>query len=333
MSPPLRDVALFGAAGYSGLELAKLLEDHPHFRIACAASDAHAGTPVAALTGRAHAGDPVFVTTAAARVRALDCALALLAVPPEGTLAIAPSLRAAGVTVIDLSHAYRADASVPYGLTSLAAASVAGAGLVANPGCYATAVITAAAPLVAGGHLADGLLVANGASGVTGAGRKADEALSLGEMYGEVRAYRVLAHQHTAEIERTLAGVAGAGRGSPHVVLTTHLLPVARGILVTLTGQLAAPITSAELLARYRALYADDPTVVVQPTPEAVTLRRVVGTPTCHVSVATSDRGAVVAIAALDNLLKGAASQAIENANLALGLPRMAGLGSLARHA
>ena len=202
---------------------------------------------------------------------------------------------------------------------------------IANPGCYATAVITAAAPLVAGGLIANGFLVANGASGVTGAGRKADEALSLGEMYGEVRAYRVLAHQHTPEIERALAGVGGGV--SPHVVLTTHLLPVARGILVTLTGQLAAPITSAELLARYHALYAGDPTVVVQPTPEAVTLRRVVGTATCHVSVATSDRGAVVATAALDNLLKGAASQAIENLNLALGLPRMAGLESLARHA
>lgn len=312
--------ALFGAAGYTGVELAKLLAVHPTLTLACAASDANAGKPVAALTGRGHAGDPVFVTTAHAREAALGCAMALLAVPPEAALALVPPLRAAGVRVVDLSNAYRASSDAVYGITTLGA-PVREAAVVANPGCYATAVITAAAPLV--GLVTGDFIVAAG-SGVTGAGRKADEALSLGEMYGEVRAYKVLKHQHVPEIEMALGAA---------VVLTTHLLPIARGIFLTLTAKLAAPATSAALTARFRARYEGDATVVVAPTPEDVSIRRVVGTATVHVGVASDERGTVVVTAALDNLLKGAATQAIENVNLMLGLPRLAGLDHLARHA
>ncbi len=312
--------ALFGAAGYAGVELAKLLAVHPTLALACAASDANAGRPLAALTGRAHVGDPTFVTTAQARQIATGCALALLAVPPEAALELAPSLRAAGVRVVDLSNAYRASGDAVYGITTLGA-HVREAALVANPGCYATAVITAAAPLV--GLVTGDLIVAAG-SGVTGAGRKADEALSLGEMFGEVRAYKVLKHQHVPEIEMALGA---------QVVLTTHLLPIARGIFLTLSAKLAAAESSADLVARFRARYAGDPTVVVAATPEEVSIRRVVGTAQVHVGVASDERRTVVVTAALDNLLKGAATQAIENANLMLGLPRLAGLDHLARHA
>jgi N-acetyl-gamma-glutamyl-phosphate reductase len=193
-------------------------------------------------------------------------------------------------------------------------------------------VITAAAPLVRHG-LVDGPLFVAAGSGVTGAGRTADEAMSLGEMYGEVRAYKVLRHQHVPEIEAALARVAGGGRGAPPVVLTTHLLPVARGIFATLTARLARPCATAELLARYREDYAGDPTVAIAQTPEEVSLRRVVGTNTCRIGVASDDRGMVVVTAALDNLLKGAAGQAVENLNTMLDLPRTLGLEHLARHA
>jgi N-acetyl-gamma-glutamyl-phosphate reductase len=326
-------VALFGAAGYTGLELVKLLSRHPRVRLACAASDSHAGRPVEELTGQP-AGGLAFCSTAAAREIAAGCGVAVLAVPPEPARELAPALRAAGARVIDLSNAHRGASGAVYGLTSLFAPEIARAALVANPGCYATAAITAAAPLVRHG-LIDGELFVSAGSGVTGAGRSADEAMSLGEMYGEVRAYKVLRHQHVPEIEATLARVAGlAGGARPRaLVLTTHLLPVARGIFATLTARLARPRSSAELTARFRDDYAGDPTVSIAATPEEVSLRRVVGTNLCRIGVASDDRGIVVVTAALDNLLKGAAGQAVENLNTMLDLPRTTGLDHLARHA
>jgi N-acetyl-gamma-glutamyl-phosphate reductase len=333
------EVALFGAAGYAGLELVKLLSRHPRVRLACAASDAHAGRPTEELTGQP--ADLAFTSTAEAGAIAARCGIALLAVPPEPARELAPALRAAGARVIDLSHAHRASAGAVYGLTSLFAGEIADAALVANPGCYATAVITAAAPLVRHGLLSGELFVSAG-SGVTGAGRTADEAMSLGELYGEVRAYKVLRHQHVPEIEAALARVAAGGRAGaaaaaadarPRVVLTTHLLPVARGIFATLTARLARPCASPELTALYRDAYAGDPTVSVAPVPEDVSMRRVVGTNTCRIGLASDERGAVVITAALDNLLKGAAGQAMENLNTMLGLPRTTGLEHLARHA
>jgi N-acetyl-gamma-glutamyl-phosphate reductase len=238
------------------------------------------------------------------------------------------------VRVVDLSNAHRADGKAVYGLTSLFGGEVAGATLVANPGCYATAVITALAPLVRHALVEPAIAVAAG-SGVTGAGRTAEEAMSLGEMYGEVRAYKVLRHQHVPEIEAALARVAPEPAMRPRVALTTHLLPVARGIFATATARLRAAITTDALIERYRADYAGDPTVPIAASAEQVSLRRVVGTNSCAIGVASEGGvgGFVVVTAALDNLLKGAAGQAVENLNAMLGLDRMTGLGHLARHA
>jgi N-acetyl-gamma-glutamyl-phosphate reductase len=332
---PMHNVAIFGAAGYAGLELVKLLAAHPGVRIACAASDARAGTPVDEVTGTRTGA--VFVTTRAALETAAE--VALLATPPEAARELAPPLIARGLRVIDLSNAHRADAGAVYGLTSLFGAEVAGAALVANPGCYATAVITALAPVVRHALVEPAIAVAAG-SGVTGAGRTADEAMSLGEMYGEVRAYKVLRHQHVPEIERALGRVAPEPAARPRVALTTHLLPVARGIFATVTARLrggltAEALTTEALIARYRAAYAGDASVTIAATAEQVSLRRVVGTNTCAIGVASEGAagGFVVITAAIDNLLKGAAGQAVENLNAMLGLERMTGLGHLARHA
>ena len=329
----MHNVAVFGAAGYSGLELVKLLASHPGVRIACAASDARAGTPIDDMAGtRTRAA---FVTTQAAL--ATPAEVALLATPPEAAAELTPKLLAAGKRVIDLSNAHRADPRAVYGLTSLFGADVGGAALVANPGCYATAVITALAPVVRHGLVERDIAVAAG-SGVTGAGRTSDEAMSLGEMYGEVRAYKVLRHQHVPEIELALGRLAREPAARPRVALTTHLLPIARGIFATVTARLrtgVTPMTSDALVERYRADYAGDGSVVIAASAEQVSLRRVVGTGTCAVGVASEGAagGFVIVTAALDNLLKGAASQAVENLNLMLGLDRMTGLGHLARHA
>jgi N-acetyl-gamma-glutamyl-phosphate reductase len=330
----MHNVAIFGAAGYAGLELVKLLAVHPGVRIACAASDARAGTAIDELTGTRTGA--MFVTTKQAL--AAEAEVALLATPAEAAAELAPPLIARGVRVIDLSNAHRADGKAVYGLTSLFGAEVAKATLVANPGCYATAVITALAPVVQHALVEPAIAVAAG-SGVTGAGRTADEAMSLGEMYGEVRAYKVLRHQHVPEIEMALGRVAPGPAARPRVALTTHLLPVARGIFATITARLRAAIGSdgltEALIARYRAAYAGDRSVVIAATAEQVSLRRVVGTNTCAIGVASEGAagGFVVITAAIDNLLKGAAGQAVENLNVMLGLERMTGLAHLARHA
>lgn len=326
----MHSVAILGAAGYAGLELVKLLAVHPSVRIACAASDARAGTPVDALTGTRTGA--AFVTTREAQAAEVD--VALLATPPEAARELAPPLVARGVRVIDLSNAHRADGRAAYGLASLFGGEVAGAALVANPGCYATAVITALAPLVRHALVEPAIAVAAG-SGVTGAGRTADEAMSLGEMYGEVRAYKVLRHQHVPEIEMALGRIAREPAARPRVALTTHLLPIARGIFATVTARLRTAASTEALLECYRADYAGDGSVAIAASAEQVSLRRVVGTSTCAVGVASEGvaGGFVIVTAALDNLLKGAASQAVENLNLMLGLDRMTGLGHLARHA
>jgi N-acetyl-gamma-glutamyl-phosphate reductase len=325
----MHNVAVFGAAGYSGLELVKLLAGHPAVRLVCAASDARAGTPIDDMAGtRTQAA---FVTTQAAL--ATPAEVAMLATPPEPAAELTPKLLAAGTRVVDLSNAHRADPRAVYGLTSLFGADVGGAALVANPGCYATAVITALAPVVRHELVERDIAIAAG-SGVTGAGRTADEAMSLGEMYGEVRAYKVLRHQHVPEIEAALGRVAPTPGARPRVAMTTHLLPIARGIFVTVTARLRVAMSTEALIERYRADYAGDPTVAIAPTAEHVSLRRVVGTNLCAVGVASQGMagGFVVITAALDNLMKGAAGQAVENLNAMLGLDRLAGLAHLARH-
>jgi N-acetyl-gamma-glutamyl-phosphate reductase len=326
----MHTIAVFGAAGYAGLELVKLLAVHPDVRIACAASDTRAGAPIDELTGTRTGA--AFVTTQAALATQVD--VALLATPAEAAVELAPQLIARGTRVIDLSNAHRADPKAVYGLASLFGAELAGATLVANPGCYATAVITALAPVVRHALVEPAIAVAAG-SGVTGAGRTADEAMSLGEMYGEVRAYKVLRHQHVPEIEAALARVTPAAAARPRIALTTHLLPVARGIFATVTARLGTAISTEALAERYRAEYAHDRSVTIAASAEHVSLRRVVGTNTCAIGVASEGAvgGFVVITAAIDNLLKGAAGQAIENLNVMLGLDRTTGLTHLARHA
>ncbi|HEY4239557.1 MAG TPA: N-acetyl-gamma-glutamyl-phosphate reductase [Kofleriaceae bacterium] len=317
-------VAVFGAGGYSGIELLKLLAHHPDVQVVCAASDGLAPSFVGDQTGIY--GPMRFVTLAEAEQVAAD--VAFLCVPAEPAAPLAAAL-VSRMRVIDLSHAHRGVAGVPYGLVSLFGDEVREARLVANPGCYATAVITALAPLVRD-HLIEHEIPVVAYSGVTGAGRKVDQGFALGELYGNVHAYRVLAHQHVPEMERSLARVATGP--APRVIFTPHLLPLARGILATATVKLRAPRTTAQLIEVFERAYGDDPTVEVARRPEAVGLREVVGTPRCRVGVATDGTFAIVT-AALDNLMKGAASQAIENFNLMHGLPRLRGLEHATRFA
>ncbi len=336
--------AVVGASGYSGLELTRLLSRHPRLRLAALSSDRWKdeaagdrlplGGPAAALRYR-----PL------AEAEGLDAEIAFLATPAEVSHALVPALRARGRRVVDLSGAFRlADAAAyprwygfehaaperlaeaRYGLPELERRSLAGALLVANPGCYATAVALALAPLVAARVVSpDGIAVA-AMSGVSGAGRRASEDYSFCEVDEDLRAYRIGRHQHLPEIEQTVARAAGSCGA---ISFVPHLVPARRGILASCTLRLAPGASTADLAAAYRKAYADEPFVRVL-SPEQVSVKDVARTNRCHLGAAADGRtGTAIAVSAIDNLVKGAAGQAIQAANAALGWPEATGLDLL----
>jgi N-acetyl-gamma-glutamyl-phosphate reductase len=279
---------------------------------------------------------------------ARECAAALLCTPADASLELAPRLLAAGVKVIDLSGAFRLkDAEafrIAYGLThphpALLAESVYGmpelgardavarARLVANPGCYPTAAALALAPLLRAGLLGADAPIIDAASGTTGAGRKASEEMSFSEVMDDFRAYRVLRHQHTPEIAQTLSIAAGR---EVDPTFTAHLLPLRRGILATCHARLAEEATAARVGDAFSHNYANEPFVELVGSADEVSLKSVVGTNRCQIGFAAGgrDRRQLVVISAIDNLVKGAAGQAVQNLNLMLGWPEASGLGSL----
>jgi N-acetyl-gamma-glutamyl-phosphate reductase len=297
---PRHRIAIFGANGYAGMELQALLAHHPHVEVALATSE--------------------HLTGAALAERVAGCAVALLAVPAEAARGLASTLHAQGVRVIDLSPAFRFD--WVYGLPELSRAGIAEAARVANPGCYVTAATLALAPLLAAGAIARDDLVVDAMSGVTGAGRKLDEGYSFVDLHANARAYRVLAHAHEREIARNLSRGAG---GDVDVTFTAHLVPLARGILATCYARPTAATTAADLAALLEDRYRGEPFVRIADSADDVAIAHVAGTNACELGVAASGRRVVVT-AAIDNLVKGAAGQAIQAANLRLGFAETAGL-------
>jgi N-acetyl-gamma-glutamyl-phosphate reductase len=341
-------LGVFGASGYVGMELTRLLARHPRARLAFVAGERWVGSSVRQVLGEeGPAGELLYTAPEAAVAEAGRCAVALLATPPEVSLALAPRLLERGCRVIDLSGAFRLSdgreferyyhhpapppallAQAVYGLPELNRAALAEARLVANPGCYPTAAILALGPLLREGFLETGSLIVDAASGVTGAGRRASEEYSFVELEGDFRTYKVLRHQHTPEISQLLGRFAGA---PVELTFTAHLLPIRRGILATSYARLRRGATAAELTLALRAAYRDEPFVTVAPAPERVSLLRVVGTNHCLLGVACEPAagGRVVLVSAIDNLLKGAAGQAVQNLNLMLGWEETSGLNSL----
>jgi len=339
-------IAVLGASGYSGIEATRILAQHPRADLRVVASDRWQGETAEKRAGvRGPAGRLRYAPQERAAELARECAAALLCTPVEASLQLAPALLAAGLKVVDLSGAFRLPDAASfraaygldhphpellresvYGLPELGGReAIAKARLVANPGCYPTAAALALVPLLRAGVLAPEGVIVDAASGTTGAGRKASEEMSFSEVMDDFRAYRVLRHQHTSEIARTLSEA--AGREVP-LTFTAHLLPLRRGILATCYARLAAGRSAADAGDAFSHIYASEPFVELAGGADEVSLKAVVGTNRCQVgfSAGGADTGRMVVISSIDNLVKGAAGQAVQNLNLALGWPETSGL-------
>ncbi|MEW6219066.1 MAG: N-acetyl-gamma-glutamyl-phosphate reductase [Thermodesulfobacteriota bacterium] len=335
-------VGIVGASGYTGVELLRLACSHPGIDVTLATSRQHAGQPVAAvfphLKGRT---DLSFVEPPAASL-AESAELFFLAVPHQTAMAVVPGLLAAGRRVVDLSADFRLRepavyeawyqlhtatdllSEAVYGLPEIHRQEIRRARLVANPGCYPTSVILGLTPLLAAGLVDPDSIIADSKSGTSGAGR----GLSLGSLFCEVhdgfRAYKVASHRHTPEIEQELSQAAGRPLT---VSFTPHLLPTSRGILSTMYARLLAKTTWADLDAVYRKAYAGEPFVRLYGQDELPATQYVRGSNFCDIGFRVDPRtNRVIVVAAIDNLGKGAASQAIQNMNILCGLDETTGL-------
>jgi N-acetyl-gamma-glutamyl-phosphate reductase len=336
-------VVIFGASGYSGLELLRLLARHPHVEVIGASSDTSRGEPISSRIPE-WPTRLVFEPHDDLMRRVSRDQTALLATPASTSAELVKRLIERGISVVDLSGAYRlpdarayADwygfvhphpellARAEYGLIELAdrRAPAETPRVIANPGCYATAAILAALPLVSANLIDDSPIVIDGKSGVTGAGKKLDEELLFAEVAESVRPYRVARHQHTPEIERALSLVA---ERPVAVSLTAHLIPMRRGLLTSVYARAGSGISQEKLDRAMTEFYARNAFVrVVRDRPPETGI--LTGGNFAEVGAVLEERtGLIIAFGALDNLVRGAAGQAIQNLNRLLGLDTSAGI-------
>jgi N-acetyl-gamma-glutamyl-phosphate reductase len=330
-----------GASGYTGAELLRLLAGHPEIDAVHVTADSNAGRSVGELfpsLAPAYGGLQL-AKFAPADLAGLD--IVFLALPHGESQRVAASVIAQVSHVVDIAADFRLPAAAyeewygethaapelidafSFGLVELYRPQLASAVHVANPGCYPTAVSLALAPLLAGSLVEPAGIVADACSGVSGAGRSLKTTSLFSEINEDVSAYSLLTHRHTAEMEQALTHVANR---RVSLLFTPHLVPMTRGILATCYARpTETGLTTSGLLDHYRDFYASEAFVhVVNDAPHT---KATTGSNSVHVTVRSDSRtGTVVAIAAEDNLVKGASGQAIQNANLLLGLPETLGL-------
>jgi len=336
-------IGIVGGTGYTGVELLRLLASHPDADVRAITSRGEAGTAVAeyfpSLRGRYG-----LAFTDPAKTDLTGCDVVFFATPHGVAMAQAPALVSAGVRIIDLAADFRlADPAefekwyrMPHTCPDLLAESVYGlpevnrdairkARIVGNPGCYPTAVQLGFLPLVEAGVVDPMHLIADCKSGVSGAGRKAEIGLLFSEASDNFKAYGVAGHRHHPEI---VQGLAQARRAPVGVIFTPHLTPMIRGIHATLYARLTDP--SVDLQSLYEKRYADEPFVDVMPPGSTPDTRSVRAANVCRIAVHRPGGGdTAVVLAVEDNLVKGAAGQAIQNMNLMFGLPETTGLTAL----
>ncbi len=332
-------IGVVGGTGYTGVELLRLLVQHPHAEIAVITSRQEAGTPVAAmfpsLRGRL---DLDFSVPSDAALK--SCDLVFFATPNGVAMQQARMLYDAGVKIIDIAADFRIKdiptwekwygtkhacpelvADAVYGLPEVNREKIRGARIIANPGCYPTAVQLGFLPLVTNKLVDLGHLIADAKSGVSGAGRKAEVHTLFAEAADNFKAYGVNGHRHQPEIAQGLQAMAGGAVG---LVFTPHLTPMIRGIHATLYATLRSDV---DLQALYEKTYAGEPFVDVMPAGSHPETRSVRGSNLCRIAVHRPQGGdTAVILSVIDNLTKGAAGQAVQNMNLLYGFAETTGL-------
>ncbi len=340
-------IGIVGGTGYTGVELLRLLAQHPNAELTAITSRSEAGMPVADMFPNLRGWiDLKFVEPAAAKLD--KCELVFFATPNGIAMKDTPALVKAGVRVIDIAADFRIKdiaewerwykmthacpdlvAEAVYGLPEVNRAQIVGARVVANPGCYPTSVQLGFLPLVEAGVVDNEHLIADAKSGVSGAGRRAEVHTLLAEAADNFKAYGVPGHRHYPEIKQGLTQIAAKHNNKPvNLVFTPHLTPMIRGIHATLYARLTRDV---DLQALFDKRYANEAFVDVLPAGSHPETRSVRGVNVCRIAVHRPQNGdTVVVLSVIDNLVKGAAGQAVQNMNIMFGLPEDTGLRQVA---
>lgn len=337
----MHQVAIIGASGFTGAELLRICASHPELNVVAATGNTEAGNRVADLYPSLAAayGEMTFAANDVSVIA--DADLVFLGLPHGASQSMVPDLRGSVKHVVDLAADFRLDDPGLYptwygeahaapellddfvfGLPEFFRSDLAGAELIAAPGCYVTTSSLALGPLVKAGLIEPTGIVVDAASGVSGAGRPPKPNTTFCAVDEDFTAYGLLNHRHTPEIEMAIGRHAGT---DVQVLFTPHLAPMNRGILATCYARPTGSISIDDAMACLHAAYDDEPFVVV--SERSPSTKATLGSNSCHVTARVDERtGWLIVIAALDNLVKGASGQAVQCANLALGLPETSGL-------
>ncbi|MGH0428587.1 N-acetyl-gamma-glutamyl-phosphate reductase [Bacillus hominis] len=336
-------VAIIGATGYGGIELIRLLEQHPYFSIASLHSFSQVGECITNVYP--HLRNVLVHTLQEIDVEAIEkeAEIVFLATPAGVSAELTPRLLAVGLKVIDLSGDFRMiDPSsyemwykraaakeeilrkAVYGLSEWKRSEIQNADLIANPGCFATAALLAIAPLVRSGMIEEDSIIIDAKSGVSGAGKTPTTMTHFPELYDNLHIYKVNQHQHVPEIEQML--IEWNDKAKP-ITFSTHLIPISRGIMVTLYAKVKQEMKIQQLQKLYEETYEQSPFIRIRSQGEFPSPKEVRGSNYCDIGIAYDERTErVTVVSVIDNMMKGAAGQAIQNANVLAGLEDTTGL-------
>ena len=338
-------VSIIGATGYVGAELLRILAAHPQAEIVHITSESHAGEFPAVVYPHLRRRCPLVLEPMAADADiAADSEVLFVALPHGHAMKLGKAVAHLPVRIIDLGADYRFDdpavytqwyglphehgnAARAYGLAEWQREAIRNARIIGNAGCYPTAAILALAPLVQAGLVQTGSIIIDAASGVSGAGRAATAANHFPEIYDSFKAYGVAGHRHTPEIEQALTGLSGE---TQVVSFTPHLLPMVRGILATCYATLRPGVSADAVDAAFTGCYSAEPFIRLLGRNGYPTTKAVRGANFCDIGWHLDPRsGRVIVLSAIDNLVKGAAGQAVQNFNIACGFAEDTGLGHI----
>lgn len=334
---------IIGATGYTGAELVRILLAHPFVRLAGLTTQSYAGKPFWEVYPHLYKHADMVCRELDLEDLADKCDVVFTALPHGHSMPVAAEVCRRGKKLVDLGADFRFDDTATYekwykvghsqqalndravyGLPEIHREKISGAGIVANPGCYPTSAILGLAPLLKNGLADTGSIVIDSKSGVSGAGRNLSLTVHYCEVNDSIKAYNVGLHRHTPEIEQELSALAGE---KLVVSFTPHLTPMNRGILSTIYAGLRKSCTPGEIAGLYQDFYTGSPFVRVLPPGMLPATKSVCGSNHCDIGLVVDDRtGRVVVVSAIDNLIKGASGQAVQNMNIMFGLPEEAGL-------